>query len=122
MPVPKSLRRWFLAHFLIDWAFGLPLLFAPAWTLSLLGFIEENSLAARLVGAALLGIGGASFLVRDAGAEVYLAMLGLKIVWSLSAILAILLSIREGAPAGAWWILGIFTVFSAVWIRFRRRV
>lgn len=38
--------------------FAFPLLFAPAWTLGLFGIPVAASLPVRLVGAALIGIGG----------------------------------------------------------------
>ena len=113
--VPASLRTWFLVHFVADWVTGIPLLLTPQWTLGVLGFSGEHILAARLVGAALLGIGGASLLMRRGSEETFRAMLDLKVIWSLSAIVAILLSIRDGAPPAAWGILAVFVVFSSAW-------
>jgi hypothetical protein len=113
--IPKSLRIWFIIHFIIDMLFAIPLLFFSAWTLNLFGFSLENLLFARLVGAALIGIGGASFLVRDKPKNVYLTLIDLKILWSLAAILAIIWSIIEGAPKTTWLFLAIFVGFSIVW-------
>ncbi len=117
--VSQTLRRWFLIHFVLDFLFGLPLLFFPAFTLSLFGFLTENLMLARLVGAALIGIGGTSLLMHRAGIEIYKAMLDLKIFWSISAIIAIILSIMTGAPPSAWLFLAIFGLFSVVWTRYR---
>jgi len=117
--VPQSLRVWFWAHFIVDMLFGIPLLFVPAATLSLFGLPAANLLFARLVGAALLGIGGASLSMRQAGSETYRAILELKVIWSLSAIFAISLSLFQGAPKIVWGFLAIFILFSTVWIYYR---
>jgi len=117
--VPKGLRTWFTIHFLADSLFGLPLLIAPIWTMTLLGWTNIDPATTRLVGAALLGIGGESLLGRNASFETYKAMLNLKIIWSLGAIFGIIVSLIEGAPPMGWLILVIFITFSATWIYYR---
>jgi len=51
-------------------------------------------------------------------------MLALKLVWSVSAIVALALAITRGAPSAAFVLLSIFLVFCGVWshhaIRFRQ--
>src|SRR5262245_39585917 len=124
MEVPRSLRLWFLVHAVIDLVAALPLLAAPVTVLGWLGWTCVDPVAPRLVGAALLGIGGESFFMRDAGVEAYRAMLGLKVIWSLAACVALLAGIGAGAPPAAWAFLGIFVIFAGVWvhhaIRFRQ--
>jgi len=117
--IPKSLRIWFVIHFIADYLFGLPLLLAPVWTLTLFGWENVDPATTRLVGAALLGIGGESLLGRKAGRETFQAMLNLKIIWSLSAIFGISISILQGAPVLSWVFLVIFTLFSGIWIYYR---
>ena len=121
MEVPITLRRWFVAHFVVDFLFGLPLLLAPALLLRPLGWTTIDGASARLVGAALLAIGSQSYFCRDAGPEVVKAMLDLKLVWSFSAIVALLISIGEGAPAAVWAFLSLFIAFSGVWTHYRIR-
>lgn len=120
--VPKGLRTWFVIHFAVDIIFAVPLLLVPDWILPLFGWSAVDPITSRLVGAALLGIGGASLLERNAGREVFRAMLGLKIIWATAAILAIALGILAGGPATAWLFFAIFVVFQAVWIRYRRAI
>jgi apolipoprotein N-acyltransferase len=79
-------------------------------------------MTARLVGAALMGIGLESMLGSNASAETFRAMLNLKIIWSLSAIFAISAALFEGAPAMGWVFLAIFVVFCAVWVSYRVRL
>jgi hypothetical protein len=123
--VPTSLRYWFLAHFVIDFVFAIPLLVAPLWTLGLFGFettTSEAVLFARLVGAALIGIGGASLFMHKKGMETYSSMLTLKILWSSAAMVAIGISVFEGsAPEEALWFLRIFIIFNAIWIYYKVR-
>jgi len=78
--VPGRLRVWFVIHFAVDMLFAIPLLFFPEILLPLLGWTVVDPITSRLVGAALLGIGGESLLGRNANKEVFLAMLNLKIL------------------------------------------
>ncbi len=72
----------------------------------------------RLCGAALLGIGGASVLVERHGLAGYRALLGLKVIWSVAAIFALLAGIADGAPPAAWAFLSIFIAFSGIWMSY----
>ncbi|MDP3975518.1 MAG: hypothetical protein Q8P95_01235 [bacterium] len=120
--VPVSLRRWFLFHFAIDMLFGIPLMIAPGFLFDLFGIAGENFLMARMVGAALIGIGGASLVVHRAGTEVFLALLNLKLIWASSALVAIGLSIWEGGPQIFWLFFAIFAGFWLVWGYYRMRM
>jgi hypothetical protein len=106
----------------LDILFAVPLLVAPRFTLTLFGWTTIDPFTARLVGAALVGIGGESLLGRKASAETYRAMLNLKILWSLSAVVGIGASMAEGGPAMGWAFLGIFGGFCALWIYYRLRL
>ena len=120
--VPHSLKTWFIIHFIIDYIFGVPLLFAPRFALTLFGFQAAELLTARLVGAALIGIGGISFFAREKNKDVYRPLLLLKILWSLSAIFGIVITLFEGAPPAAFIVLLIFAFFSGLWLYFWRRL
>lgn len=120
--VPELLRTWFLIHFIVDTLFAIPLIFAPEWLIGLFNWPVIDVFLARLVGAALLGIGGVSFLKRNAGLESYQSLLTLKIVWSSSAILGILLSLPENYPRITWLFLGFFILFLIVWVYYKRKL
>lgn len=122
MELPASLRRWFVAHFVVDLAFALPLLFAPEAFLRALGWTVIDPVAARLVGAALLAIGGQSFIGRDQGVEAYRAMLNLKLIWSASAVVSLVVGVGNGAPPAAWALLATFIAFFGVWTHYRVRL
>jgi hypothetical protein len=121
MEVPITLRRWFVAHFVVDFFFGIPLLIAPGLFLGRLGWTAVDGAASRLVGAALLGIGASSWFSRNAGVEVVKAMLDLKLVWSFAAIVGLLISVGQGAPPPVWAALSLFIAFSGVWTHYRIR-
>ena len=87
--------------------------------MGIFGWKLVDPVTTRLVGAALLGIGGESLLGRKANRETFQSLLNLKIIWAAGAVLGIGLGIKEGAPPMAWGILGIFTVFLVIWIYYR---
>ncbi len=113
--VPVSLRRWFVVHFIVDMIFGLPLLLFPEWMMSVLGFGVGEQVTARLVGAALVGIGGVSLWVREEKREVFVTLLRLKLLWSGSAIVGLALAILVGAPVMMVGVLAIFMGFFLLW-------
>ena len=80
---------------------------------------------ARLVAAALLGIGIESFLGRNAGLEAYAGMLNLKIIWSFVAVVGLVISLiqeEHGGPPAGWMIVLIFLGFNVLWIYWRRKL
>jgi hypothetical protein len=123
MGVPKSLKTWFTIHFFIDYVFGIPLLFVPAWTLGLFGFdlTVGGVLTARLVGAALIGIGGISLLHKKSK-DVYQTLLDLKLIWSSAAILGILITLIQTGEKILWLFLGLFMGFFLLWGWYRTKV
>lgn len=121
--VSKGLRLWFVVHFVLDIIFAIPLLLFPVETLQFFGWTQIDPLATRLVGAALMGIGVESLIGRNAQEETFRTMLNLKIIWSLSAVFGITLSmIQGGQPLFGWVILAIFGSFSILWIYYRLRL
>ena len=126
--VPKSLRVWFVIHFVVDMVFAIPMMVAPEWVLSLSGltdvadglagtaFLPQEILFVRLVAAALFGIGGVSLWVRDESKEVFVALLKLKVIWSGAAIVALVWALLSGVSGvGIWLALGAFVGFAGVW-------
>ena len=122
--VPRTLRVWFVIHFAADLLFAVPLLLAPRLLGGLLQYPSIDPLTARLVGAALVGIGTESLLGRNATRGSFVTMLRLKVLWSSTATLGIAATIVQGAPVVAWLLLAIFACFCALWstwlLRLRR--
>jgi len=122
MEIPQTLRRWFVAHFVVDVVLAVPLLVAPTAFLRALGWTTIDPVTARLVGAALLAIGTQSLLGRNEGADTFRTMLNLKLIWSCAAIIGLVVSIGEGAPGLAWAPLSAFIAFFGVWFHYRVRM
>ena len=120
--IPSSLRTWFVIHFMVDYLFAIPLFIAPAWFLSLFGFTIIDFVTARLVAAALFAVGGISLLSSNASIETYKSLLKLKIIWSVSAIAGLLLSLWQGAPVLLWLVVLVFALFAVVWGYYLRRM
>ena len=123
--VPRALKIWFLIHFAVDLLFALPLMMAPRMFLSALGWKVVDPIASRLVGAAFLGIGIESLLSVKSTAATFMGMLNLKIIWSTTAIVGIVVSLVVAGSQGprlAWAVCGIFGLFDMVWIYWRRRI
>jgi hypothetical protein len=122
-PVPAALSRWFVVHFVADLVFALPLFLAPRAFLELFGWREVDPVTARLVAAALFGIGIQSLLGRNEPRETFRAMLNLKIIWSSTATVGIAASILQGGvPVTAWLFVGIFGAFCGLWSWWRVRL
>lgn len=122
MIVPKSLRAWFVIHSIIDLIFAIPLIFFPIEFFRIWGIEILQPLLSQIIGAALVGIGGASYLSRNKNLEVFNEMLNLKILWSLTVILVVLFSLFNQIKLFILIILLIFILFSSVWIYYKFKV
>ncbi|MBU0460815.1 MAG: hypothetical protein KJ597_04970 [Nanoarchaeota archaeon] len=119
MKVTPGLKRWFFIHFIADLLIALPLIFLTARTLVFFGFLPENLVLARILGAGLLGIGGASLFTR--GKKQYEIMLILKMVWSVSAIIILIWGILETGNYWLWLFVAMFVAFLSAWIYYETR-
>jgi hypothetical protein len=111
-----------VVHFVADLIFAVPLVLAPGRTLRALGWTTIDPVAPRLVGAALAGIGIESLIGRNDSVDAFRAMLRLKCVWSGVAVIALALSINQGAPPMTWALLAIFVGFGGLWNYYRIRL
>lgn len=119
----KNLKNWFIAHFIIDFIFAIPLIFIPQITLTIIGLdASGNLLTAKIVGCALIAIGGNSFLMRNSSIETYQSMLKLKLLWSGSIIFSILLSFNELKTETFIFLLSTFTIFFFVWLYYFKKL
>ncbi len=123
-PVPTALKKWFVAHCIIDLAFAIPLFFFPELFLALLGWPSFDPITTRLVAAALFGIGLESYLGRNANSEQYRGMLRLKIIWSAFATLGILMAMLglPERPLVGWMLAVVFAGFNGLWLYWYRKL
>jgi hypothetical protein len=80
---------------------------------------------ARLVAAALFGIGIESYLSRNASPDSYRSMLDLKIIWSTAAVVGMVLTVWQYPSfriIPAFLFIAVFAVFNAVWTYWRIRL
>ena len=120
MKISKSLQVWFKLHFIVDVIFAIPLIFFPGWFMGLLSLPVENLFLARVIGAALLGIGGASIFCKKK--EHYEIMLILKIIWSISAILVLIYSAIVENSFMLWILALVFLIFSISWVYYKKKL
>jgi len=120
--VPRALRAWFILHFWVDMIFALPLFIAPRTFLGLLGWTAVDPVSARIVAAALFGIGIQSLLGKDEPRSTFRAMLTLKVIWSTSATAGLVISALEGGPVMAWALAAFWAIFSGAWWFWRIRL
>ena len=120
MKVSKPLQNWFFVHFIVDLIFGLPLFFAPTYFLNLFG-LQAEPYTARLLGAAIIGIGTTTYFMKK-DIESFKFVLKRKIVWSISAIIAIGITLLEGGSNVGWLLLIIFTIFAITWIYYIKKL
>ena len=124
MEIPASLRHWFIAHAALHVVCGLPLLVCPELLLPRVGWTVVDPAMSRLVGAALLAIGVQAWRSRNAGLDVYRALLGLNVVWSAMVIVGMAVAIGHGAPSAAFVVMSASLALCGVWshhaIRFRQ--
>lgn len=116
------LSIWFIVHGVIDVLLAIPLFVVPELFLEAVGWTAVDPLLARIVAAALFGIGVESLLGFRMEMVAFRAILNLKMVWSAAATIGILWAIIEGSAPQTWFvwaILALFVVFLAAWIRWR---
>jgi len=121
----NALRKFFVLHFAIDIVSAIPLFLCPTLLLTTLGWKVVDPVAARVVAAALFGIGIESYLGRNASKDSLIGMLNLKIIWSFSAILGIGISMLQNIhqnPLALKLIFFIFIAFNLLWVYWRIRL
>ncbi len=123
--VPTILRVLFMVHFLVDILFAVPLFIIPVKFLEFAGWTTVDPVTARLVAAALFGIGVESLIGSRGTNDSFISMLNLKIVWSFFAVCGLFVSIAElswQVPVFLWVVLGFFVAFNVLWVYWRIRL
>ncbi len=116
--IPGSLKIWFLIHFVVDILFAIPLFVSPLWFLNILGWETIDPIAARMVAAALFGIGIESFLCRNYGKDAFLSMVTLKVIWSLASVTGLAIGLAKGLFGNSITgiiLLATFILFNILW-------
>ena len=117
--VPKTLKNLFLIHFFVDYLIAIPLFIAPKVFFNLLNIGTFDPLTARIVAAALFGIGGISIYAHKKNKEIYKILLDLKIIWGGTSTFGILITLLQGYNPIGWIIFFIFLAFTLIWVYYR---
>lgn len=117
----SPLRFWFVVHFTADVFFAIPLLLCPTTTLQFFGWNSVDPLMTRLVAAALFGIGIESLIgAVKASTKQFIPLLNLKIIWSGTAILGLILSYFGNHPSPyILFLILVFAAFNLLWVYWR---
>ena len=116
--VPTALRTWFVIHAVVDYVIAIPLFLIPTLLLEFMGWNTVDPIMARLVAAALFGIGGISFFSRDEQVNTYRTLVTMKMIWSITAEIGFLVSFlvdMNNFPGIAWAFFGMFVIFTMAW-------
>ncbi len=120
--VPRSLRTWFIIHFVVDLFAGLPLFIAPSTVSELFGVLSGEPFIARMLAAAFLAIGTTSLICRNAPLDAYKALLKLKIIWSSLALAGLMISLVSSPSPTIYLPIIIFVPFWVAWIYFYKKI
>ncbi len=111
--VPRTLRLWFIAHFIIDAVTAIPIFIWPAM-FNRYTSLPIDPVAVRLLASAMLAIGITSLLTVRRGVESYKTFLILKIIWSSLAIIGLLLNLSL-LSSGGYNVLITFIILDIAW-------
>jgi hypothetical protein len=104
---------------------GLPLIFIPLPVLIGAGWLQPDPLTARLLGSALVSLGGGSVMCTQANRKTVYQVLNFFLLFESLAVCSLFYSVldyEQQRPAGAMVMAGVFTLFSMVWAYARGRL
>ncbi len=117
-----TLENAFLVHSMVDLAIGIPLWVFPMWSLKQIGVKnpkDSDILMTRLVAGALIAIGIASYVGRNARDDQLQVFILMKIVWSFMAILTLLMALfsknSQYDKKVLFILLIFFFIFNVTW-------
>ncbi len=135
-PISNSLRTTFLVHLIVALILGAALFLIPGRTLTLLGWVDEwvqlpeselsipggtfvDGVITRVLGAALLALGFASYLGwRASRREQVNLLVQVELVFCVLGIIAILIGLftmGRAMPVIGWILAAILAVFAVAW-------
>jgi hypothetical protein len=136
VPISNSLRTTFLIHMIVGLVLGAALWLVPGRSLTLLGWVPDqvqlpqtelsvpgqtfvDPVVTRLLGAALLALGYASFLGwRSSRREQVSLLVQMEFVYCVLATIAILVGIftmSRPAPLIGWVLAAMLAAFAVAW-------
>ena len=115
MKVPTMLRKWLVFHFYFDYAVAIPIFFGAEQIALYFPEYPLDTVALRIVAAALFGIGFSSLQASNLDYDNMVIKLRWAVIWSGTAWIGVLISlVNEGHPLN-WPVFFTFILFNFLW-------
>ena len=115
MKVPTMLRKWLVFHFYFDYAVAIPIFFGAEQIALYFPEYPLDTVALRIVAAALFGIGFSSLQASNLDYDYMVIKLRWAVIWSGTAWIGVLISlVNEGHPLN-WPVFFTFILFNFLW-------
>ena len=115
MKVPTMLRKWLVFHFYFDYAVAIPIFFGAEQIALYFPDYPLDTVALRIVAAALFGIGFSSLQASSLDYDNMVKKLRWAVIWSGTAWLGVLIShVNDGHPLN-WPVFFTFVLFNFLW-------
>ena len=115
MKVPTMLRKWLVFHFYFDYAVAIPIFFGAEQIALYFPDYPLDTVALRIVAAALFGIGFSSLQASSLDYDNMVKKLRWEVIWSGTAWIGVLISlVNDGHPLN-WPVFFTFVLFNFLW-------
>ena len=115
MKVPTMLRKWLVFHFYFDYAVAIPIFFGAEQIALYFPEYPLDTVALRIVAAALFGIGFSSLQASNLDYDNMVIKLRWAVIWSGTAWIGVFISlVNEGHPLN-WPGFFTFILFNFLW-------
>ena len=115
MKVPTMLRKWLVFHFYFDYAVAIPIFFGAEQIAVYFPDYPLDTVALRIVAAALFGIGFSSLQASNLDYDNMVKKLRWAVIWSGTAWIGVLISlVNDGHPLN-WPVFFTFVLFNFLW-------
>ena len=115
MKVPTMLRKWLVFHFYFDYAVAIPIFFGAEQIALYFPEYPLDTVALRIVAAALFGIGFSSLQASNLDYDNMVIKLRWAVIWSGTAWIGVLISLVNGGHPLNWPVFFTFVLFNFLW-------
>ena len=112
MKVPVMLRKWLVFHFYVDYAVAIPIFFGVEQIAVYFPEYPLDTVALRIVAAALFGIGFSSLQASRLDFNNMVKKLRWAVIWSGTAWTGVLISLLNGGHPLNWPVFITFVLFN----------
>ena len=109
------LRKWLVFHFYVDYAVAIPMFFGAEQIAVYFPEYPLDTVALRVVAAALFGIGFSSLQASNLDYNNMVKKLRWAVIWSGTAWTGVLISLLNGGHPLNWPVFITFVLFNILW-------